>query len=61
MLFPAIGPLEFVAMDLFGPLKKTARRNTVILVMADWFTNMTRCILLRNPTASTVLAAFLEY
>lgn len=60
-LFFANGPLEFVAMDLFGPLKKTARGNTSILFITDRFTKMTRCIPLRNTTAATVAAAFLEY
>lgn len=29
-LLPAIGPIEFVAMDLFGPLKKTMLEITFI-------------------------------
>jgi hypothetical protein len=31
-LFPASGPLEFVAMDILGPLPKTERGNRFLLV-----------------------------
>lgn len=60
-LFPSIGHLEFVAMDLLCPLKKTARRNTFILIITEWFTRIARCITLQSNIASTVTAGLLEY
>lgn len=48
-------------MPLLGLLKKTAQGNTFILVGIDRVARTTRCILLRNATAATVAAAFLEY
>ena len=59
-LFPAAGPLEFVAMDLFGPLPKTAHGNKHILVITDRFTKMCRAIPLRTAQAPQVAQAFLD-
>ncbi|CDF40922.1 unnamed protein product [Chondrus crispus] len=59
-LFPAAGPLDFVAMDLLGPLLKTAHGNRHVLVMTDRFTKLTRSIPLRTTTASVVANAFLD-
>lgn len=59
--FPAIGPLEFVAMDLFGAAKRTARGHNLIVVLTDRFPRMKRRILLRNTTAPTVTAGVLKY
>lgn len=60
-LFPAAGPPGLVAMDLLGPWKKTLRGNTFTLIIIARFTSMTRCKALRNTTAPTVTAAYLEY
>jgi len=59
-LFPAAGPLEFIAMDLLGPLTKTRRGHTDILVMTDRFSKMARSIPLRSTTAPVVAEAFLN-
>lgn len=59
--FPAAVPLELVAMDLFGLLKKSVRVNTFNLVITDRFTKMTTYIPLQNTIAFTIAAAFLEY
>ena len=59
-LFPAAGPLDFVAMDLLGPLPKTAHGNRHVLVMTDRSTKLTRSIPLRTPTTSVVDNAFLD-
>jgi hypothetical protein len=36
-LFPAGGPLEFVAMDILGPFPKTDHGNRFLLVISDRF------------------------
>ncbi|CDF32918.1 unnamed protein product [Chondrus crispus] len=59
-LFPAAGPLQFVAMDLLGPLPKTAHGNQHVLVITDRFSKLTRSIPLRTTTASVVANAFLD-
>ena len=59
-LFPAAGPLEFVAMDLLDSLPKTAHGNQHVLVITDRFSNLTRSIQLRTTTASVVANAFLD-
>jgi hypothetical protein len=42
-------PFKRVAMDVLGPLKKTARGNVVILVVADLFTQMDRSVPVTKP------------
>ncbi|CDF38306.1 unnamed protein product [Chondrus crispus] len=59
-LFPAAGPMEFVAMDLLGPLPKTAHGNQHVLVITDRFSKLTHSIPLRTTTASVVASAFLD-
>ncbi|CDF32213.1 unnamed protein product [Chondrus crispus] len=59
-LFPAAGPLEFVAMDLYGPLPKTPHGNRHILVITDRFTKLCRAIPLRTTQAQQVAQTFLD-
>ena len=59
-LFPAAGPLEFVAMELLGPLPKTVHGNQHVLAITDRFTELTRSIPLRTTTTSVVANAFLD-
>ena len=53
-------PGEVVAMDLFGPLPRTARGATVILVMIDHFTRWAEPVALRKAEVSDVVACLLE-
>ena len=53
-------PGEVVAMDLFGPLPRTARGATVILVMMDHFTRWAEPVALRKAEVSDVVACLLE-
>jgi hypothetical protein len=59
-LFPANGPLEFVAMDILGPLPKTERGMHFLLVISDRFSNLTRTVPLRTITALVVAKAFCD-
>ena len=53
-------PGEVVAMDLFGPLPRTARGATIILVMMDHFTRWAEPVALRKAEVSDVVACLLE-
>jgi len=57
-LFPANGPLEFVAIDILGPLLRTARGNKFLLVISDRYTKLTRTVPMTRITASAVAKAF---
>ena len=59
-LFPATGPLDFVAMDFLGPLPRTKSGNQHVLVITDRFTKLCRAIPLRNTKAVTTAKTFLE-
>ena len=58
-LFPATDPLEFLAMDLLGPLPRTHQGNEYVLVITDLFTKLCRSVPLRNTKAVTVGTLFL--
>ncbi len=60
-LFPAAAPLEFVCMDLLGPLPRTARHNRFLLVLTDRFSKLTRTVPLTNTSTPTVAKAFCEH
>jgi hypothetical protein len=59
-LFPASGPLEFVAMDILGPLPKTEQGNRFLLVISDRFSKLTPTVPLRTITALGVAKAFCD-
>jgi Integrase zinc binding domain len=59
-LFPASGTLEFVAMDILGPLPKMEYGNRFLLVISDRFSKLTRTVPLRTITALGVPKAFCD-
>jgi hypothetical protein len=59
-LFPASGSLEFVAMDIFGPLPKMENENHFLLVISDRFSKLTRTVPLRTITALRVAKALCD-
>eukprot|EP00171_Calliarthron_tuberculosum_P013936 IDg13936t1 len=62
-LFPPKGPLQDVAIDLLGPLQKSARGHTHLLVISDRFTKLTKTVPLfaRQLKAWDVAKAFVVH
>lgn len=60
-LFSATEPLEFVAIDILGPLPKTANGNQYIIVMTDRFSKLTKALPTAKTTATTVATTSLEH
>lgn len=57
----AVGKInERVCMDICGPIVKTARGNTVILVITDQFSKYTRAFALPHQKAAVVADVFLK-
>lgn len=59
-LFPASRPLESVAIDILGPLVKSARGHRFLLVIACRFSKFTRVVPLVRTTALAVAKAFVK-
>ena len=57
-LFPPSKPLEYVAMDILGPLPRAKAGKRFILVITDRFTKLTKTEALRTITALSVAKAF---
>ena len=60
-LFPAQAPLEYVSIDILGPLPKTTDAQRYLLCITDRYSKMVRTIPLKNITAATVAKAFCEH
>lgn len=58
-LFPSSGPLEFVPVDILGPLPKAADGYQYILLITHPLSKMTRAILMSTIAAATVAGQFL--
>jgi transposase InsO family protein len=60
-LFPASEPLEYVSIDILGPLPKTDHGNRFLLVLTDRFSKLTRTVPLRTTSAFVVAKAFCDH
>ena len=60
LIFPAISPLESLAIDILGPLTKTKKGNPFLLVISDRFSKLTHVVALRRIDAYAVAVAFVE-
>jgi hypothetical protein len=60
-LFPANELLEFVAIQILGPLPKTAHGNRFMFVISDRFSKLTRTVPMRTTTALAVAKAFCDH
>ena len=60
-LFPAVRPLEFVSIDILGPLTKSKRGNKYLVVMTDRYSKFVQTVPLRNITAWTLAKAFCDH
>lgn len=60
-LFPAQRPLNFVAVDLLGPLPTSVKGFQFILAMNCRYSNPTRAIPLRSITATSVAQALVDH
>ena len=59
-LFPATTPLEYIAIDILGPLKRASTGDQYLLIISDRFSKLTRAIPLRSITALSVAKAFVN-
>ncbi len=57
-LFPAVSPLEFICIDILGPLPKTRKGNRYLLVMCDRFSKLTKTQPLKRISTEAVAEAF---
>ena len=60
-LFPAKAPLEYVPIDILGPLPKTTDGHRYLLRITDRYSKMVLTIPLKNITAATVSKSFCEH
>jgi hypothetical protein len=58
VLFPAEGPLEYVAIDILGPLPKTREGNQYILDICDIFSKLVVAVSLKTISTLEVAKAF---
>ena len=59
-LFPPAGPLESVAIDVFGPLLVTARGNQYLLMISDRYSKLTKSVPMKSISAEAVARAFTD-
>jgi len=59
-LFPASRPLQYVSIDILGPMPRTSRGFRYILVITDRYSKLVQTVPLTKITALSVAQAFCE-
>jgi Integrase zinc binding domain/Integrase core domain len=59
-IFPPIRPLEFIAIDVLGPLPTTIRGNRFMFCITDRFSKMSVAVPLKEQTASVVAQTLVD-
>lgn len=59
-LFHAAGPLEFIAVNILGPLARTKNGNALFIVMTDRYSNLTREISISRTRATHKAKEFFD-
>jgi transposase InsO family protein len=59
-LFPPSAPMEFIAMDILGPLTQTDKGSRFLLVVTDRFSKLMRAYPLASTTADVVAKTFFD-
>ena len=60
-LFPAQQPLQFVAIDILGPLPRTKSGHKYLVVISDRYSKFVRTVPLKKITAWNVAKAFCDH
>ena len=60
-LFPATQPLQYVSIDILGPLTRTTRGNTHLVVITDRYSKLTLAVPVSNTDAYNVAKTFMEH
>jgi len=60
-LFPATMPFQDIAVDLYGPLERTAAGHRFILMITDRFTKLVRAIPMDGTSAVDCASVVLDY
>lgn len=60
-LFPATGPLEFIALDILGPIPKTKDGNQYEILITDRYKKLPRAIPVTKTAVPHVAAVVLDH
>jgi len=60
-LFPATIPFQYIAVDLYGPLARTAAGHRFILVITDRFSKLVRALPMDCTTAVDCASVVMDY
>lgn len=59
--FPATVPLEFIALNILGPLPEKTKQNQCVLLVTKWYSKLARAVSISQTTFACVASLFLEH